>query len=153
MNPLEGVAPETEVSRDMIRRGLIAAPVLIALCGAIWGWRGAASSAYAIALVLINFAMAAATMTWAARISLQALMGAVMFGYLFRLGIIFAAVFLVRNRSWISLPALGTGIIVTHLGLLIWEFRHVSMTLAYPGLKPNTRSRTRSSSPHPNPPN
>ena len=31
-------------------------------------------------------------------------------------------------------------IIVTHLGLLIWELRYVSISLAYPGLKPNTPS-------------
>ncbi len=142
---LEGGAPETEVSRDMIRRGIIASPVLVGLCAAIWGWHGAVSSLYAIALVLFNFGFAAATMSWAAKISLPVLMGAVMFGYLLRLGIIFAAVFPVRHASWISLPALGTSIIVTHLGLLIWELRHVSMSLAYPGLKPGTLPRPHTS--------
>ena len=47
---LEGPAPELEISRDMIRRGLIASPVLIAICGAIWGMDGVWSSAYGIAL-------------------------------------------------------------------------------------------------------
>ena len=46
------------------------------------------------------------------------MMGAVLFGYLIRLGLIFLAVFLVKDAGWISLPALGTTIIVTHLGLL-----------------------------------
>ena len=31
---------------------------------------------------------------------------------------------------------LGVTILVTQLGLLWWETRHVSLSLAYPGLKP-----------------
>jgi hypothetical protein len=64
------------------------------------------------------------------------MMGAILFGYLIRLGLIFLAVYLVRDAGWISLPALGTAIIVTHLGLLVWELKYVAMSLAYPGLKP-----------------
>ena len=53
-----------------------------------------------------------------------------------RLGLIFLAVYLVKDAGWISLPALGATIIVTHLGLLVWELKYVAMSLAYPGLKP-----------------
>ena len=137
---LEGPAPEVEVTRDMLRRGVWGAPVLIAICAAIWGGAGALSSAFAIALVMFNFALSAGIIAWASRISLVVLMGAVMFGYLLRLGIIFLAVFLVHEAGWVSLPALGTSIIVTHLGLLIWELRYVSMSLAYPGLKPTSKN-------------
>ena len=66
---------------------------------------------------------------------------AVLFGYLLRLGVIFLAVILVKDAGWVSLPALGFTIIITHLGLLFWELRHVSATLAYPGLKPTSVSR------------
>jgi hypothetical protein len=45
-------------------------------------------------------------------------------------------VILVKDASWISRPALGATIIVTHLGLLLWELKFVAITLAYPGLKP-----------------
>lgn len=133
---LEGPAPEVSVSRDIVRRGLIVAPVLVAICGVIWGVDGAWSSAYAIAIVLINFGLAAALIAVTARISLTLMMAAILFGYLIRLGLIFLAVFLVRDASWISLPALGTSIIVTHLGLLIWEMKYVAISLAHPGLKP-----------------
>jgi hypothetical protein len=133
---LEGPAPEVSVSRDIVRRGIIAAPVLVALCGVIWGVDGAWSSAYAIALVLLNFGLAAALIAVTARISLTLMMAAILFGYLIRLGLIFLAVFLVRDTGWISLPALGTSIIVTHLGLLIWEMKYVAISLAHPGLKP-----------------
>jgi hypothetical protein len=119
-----------------VRRGLIVAPVLVAICGVIWGVDGAWSSAYAIAIVLLNFGLAAALIAVTARISLTLMMAAILFGYLIRLGLIFLAVFLVRDASWISLPALGTSIIVTHLGLLIWEMKYVAISLAHPGLKP-----------------
>ena len=72
----------------------------------------------------------------AARISLGLMMGATLFGYLIRLGLIFLAVYLVKDASWISLPALGATIIVTHLGLLFWEMKYVAISLAAPGLKP-----------------
>ena len=133
---LEGPAPEVSVSRDIVRRGLMVAPVLVAVCGVIWGVDGAWSSAYAIAIVLLNFGLAAALIAVTARISLTLMMAAILFGYLIRLGLIFLAVFLVRDASWISLPALGTSIIVTHLGLLIWEMKYVAISLAHPGLKP-----------------
>ncbi|WP_420451063.1 ATP synthase subunit I [Ilumatobacter sp.] len=135
----EGPAPEVGVSNDMIRRGLIVAPVLIGACAVVWGGDGAWSSAYGIAIVLANFALAAGLIAVAARISIALMMGATLFGYLVRLGLIFLAVLLVRDASWISLPALGSTIIVTHLGLLFWEMKYVAASLAHPGLKP-TRS-------------
>jgi hypothetical protein len=64
------------------------------------------------------------------------MMAAVLFGYLIRLALIFLAVWLVKDASWISLPALGSTIIFTHLGLLFWEMKYVALSLAYPGLKP-----------------
>ncbi len=133
---LDGPAPEVKVTRDMVRRGLIVAPVMVAICGVIWGLDGAWSSAYAIVLVLVNFALAAALIALTARISLGLMMGAVLFGYLVRLGLIFLAVLLVKDAGWISLPALGATIIVTHLGLLLWELKYVALSLAHPGLKP-----------------
>lgn len=133
---LDGPAPEVGVTKDMLKRGVIVAPLLIAICGIIWGLDGVWSSAYAIAIVLLNFALAAALIALTARISLGLMMGAVLFGYLVRLGLIFLAVLLVKDAAWISLPALGATIIVTHLGLLLWELKFVALSLAHPGLKP-----------------
>lgn len=136
LTALPGPAPEVAVSRDIIKRGLIVAPVLVGICWLIWGSRGAWSSSYAIAIVLVNFALAAGLVAATARISLGLMMGAVLFGYLVRLGLILLAVLLVKDAGWISLPALGATIIVTHLGLLLWEMKYVAMSLAHPGLKP-----------------
>jgi hypothetical protein len=82
--PLPGPAPEVSVSNDMVKRGLLVAPLLIAVCGLIWGANGAASSAYAIAIVLVNFALAAAIVAVTAKISLRLMMASIMFGYLVR---------------------------------------------------------------------
>ena len=131
----DGPDPEVSVSRDMIRRGLLVAPLIIAVCGVIWGVDGALSAAYGIAIVLVNFGLAAGTIAWTARISIGLMMGATLFGYLIRLGLIFLAVWIVRDASWISFPALGSTIIVTHLGLLFWEMKYVALSLSQPGLK------------------
>jgi ATP synthase I chain len=127
------------VSKDIVKRGLMVAPVLVAICAVIWGASGAWSAMYGIAIVLVNFLLAAVTIAWTARISLGLMMGAVLFGYLIRLGLIFLAVWLVRDVSWISLPALGATIIATHLGLLFWELKYLAISMAAPGLKPSTR--------------
>lgn len=135
----DGPAVEMEVARDLVRRGLWAAPALIALFGIIWGINGALSTAYAIGLVGANFLLAAAMLAWTARISIPLMMGTALFGYLLRLGLIFLAVWLVRDASWVELVPLCLAIIITHLGLLFWEMRYVSATLAFPGLKPATK--------------
>ena len=139
---LEGPAPEVSISKDMVRRGLIVAPLLLAVCGVLWGMDGVWSCAYGIALIFVNFAIAAGLVAVTARINLGLMMGAVLFGYLIRLGLIFVAVLLVRGAGWISLPALGATIIVTHLGLLVWELKYVSISLSYPGLKPRRTTAT-----------
>ena len=133
----DGPSPEISVSSDMVKRGLIVAPVLIGVCAVIWGGDGAWSSAYGIGVVLANFALSAFSISAAARISVALMMGVTLFGYLVRLGLIFLAVWLVKDASWISLPALGSTIIVTHLGLLFWEMKYVALSLAHPGLKPS----------------
>jgi len=137
---LDGPAPEVEISRDMIRRGLIVAPLLIAVCGVAWGMNGVWSSAYGIAIVLVNFGIAAGSISITARISLGLMMGAILFGYLIRLGLVLLAFVLVKDAGWMSRPALGITVIVTHLGLLAWELKYVAASLAFPGLKPS-RSR------------
>ena len=133
----QGQAPEVSVSKDIIRRGLISAPIIMFVNGVIWGLTGAWSAGIGLALVLLNFGLAALLISWAAPISLALMMGVSLFGYLLRLGLISLAVFLVRDASWISLPALGVTIIISHLGLLFWEMRFIAASLAFPGLRPN----------------
>jgi len=131
-----GPAVEAEVAADMAKRVLPVLPVLVLVAGLIWGPDGASSALLAVVLVLANLGLSAALLGWAARISLALLMAAALGGFLLRLVLLTAFVYLVKDQPWVDITALGFTLIVTHLGLLIWETRHVSASLAYPGLKP-----------------
>ena len=50
-----GPSPEAQIGRDLVRRGLVVAPLLVAASWLAWGSAGAWSSAYGVALVLTNF--------------------------------------------------------------------------------------------------
>lgn len=132
----EGPAPERDIANDLVKRGLMVLPALLLVFGVSHGLDGVLSSAYGLGLVLVNFAFAAALLTYTARISLSLMMAAVLGGYVVRLGLITAAVIGVRNASWVEMVPLGFTIIVAHLGLLLWETKYVSASLAFPGLKP-----------------
>jgi len=134
--PVAGPASEATVAVDLVRRGLFVAPVLIAVGAIGWGSDGALSVAFAIALVFANFLVAAGIISFSARMGLGVLMAAVLLGYLFRLGVLFAAVWLVKDASWMALVPFGLTLVITHLGLLFWETRYVSASLAFPALKP-----------------
>jgi hypothetical protein len=133
---VDGPPVERQLAFDMARRGVIVAPVLIAVASAIWGVHGGISAAFGVGLALVNLILAALIASWAARISLMALATAALGGYLLRLCLLTVAVLAVRHQSWVSWIPLALTLLVTHLGLLLWETRYVSATLAYPGLKP-----------------
>ncbi len=133
----EVTAPvERQIVLDMARRSLPVLPVLVLLAGLGWGWAGAASAAYAVGLILLNFLISAMLLETAARISLPLLMVAALGGFVVRLAMITAAVLLVKDQPWVELVPLSLTLVVTHLGLLVWESRHVSASLAFPALKP-----------------
>jgi hypothetical protein len=142
-------APEREIAVDLFRRGLFAGPVLVAVCTIAWGADGLVSSLFAVVLVLVNFLAGAWIIDWAVKISPQMLMAAVLGGFLIRMGVLTAAVLPVRNAGWFEVAAFALTLVVAHLGLLAWETRFVSATLAHPGLEPGTsfgplaRRRTR----------
>ena len=127
-------APERAIAADIARRSLYVSPVWVAACGLVWGVGGAASAAYGIVLVVVNLVAAAAIMTWAVRISPVALMAASLGGFVGRLAVLFGAVVAVSGLSLFEQVPLGITIGVSHLGLLVWEMRYVSLRLAAPGL-------------------
>ena len=129
-------AHELDIARDMARKSIVVAAVLVVASGAIWGLDGALSSAYAVVLVVLNFLAAAALLAWSAPRGGNAIMAAVMGGYVARLGVLTVAIVLVKDMAWVERAPLFVTLLVTHLGLLLWETRSVSLSLAYPGLKP-----------------
>ncbi len=134
----EPVAPlvEREVALDIVKHGLMIAPVVVLAAGLIRPWDGASSAAIALGIVLVNFLAAAAIMSRAAKSGPTAIGAAALGGYVVRLAVILVALVLLRHQPWIDLPTLGIVIVGTHLGLLVWEMKYVSLTLAAPGLKP-----------------
>src|SRR5690606_2837897 len=110
-----GPAPEPMVALDIAKRAVLFAPLAVLVCAAIWGADGAASAAYATVIVLANFAVAAWMLATAARISYALLMGAALFGFLLRLGLVSAAVLLVQDAAWVEPVALGLTLVVAHL--------------------------------------
>lgn len=142
-NPLtertHGPDVEAEVAKDLVKHGLLALPV--ALVVGFLGWRvnGLLSVGYAAVLVMANFWISAILLQWAGRISLGFLMGMSLGSFVLRIGAIAAAVWFVKDQSWVEPVALGLTLIVAHLGLLLWETRYVSASLAFPGLKPEPK--------------
>ena len=137
-----GPAVEAEIVADMARRALPAFPVLILVAGLVWGVDGALSAAFAVALAVANLVVSAVLLGRAARISLALLMAAALGGFILRLVLLTAAVWAVADQRWVEMVPLGLTLVVTHLGMLIWETRHVSASLAFPGVKPTASQLT-----------
>jgi len=143
----DGAEPELEIARDLLKRAVWVAPGLLVVAGLIWGVGGAISTAFALVIVVVNFYLAAYLNSRAARISLALLAGIAMFGFVLRLSIVFVAFWLTRDASWMKVVPFGLTVVVAHLGLLFWEMKYVSATLAFPGLKPTPADRPSFTSP------
>jgi hypothetical protein len=128
---------ERDIALDLVKHGLLIAPVVILVAGLVSGWDGTASAAIALAIVCLNFTLAAVSVGWAAKISPVMVGGVALGGYVVRLGLILVALVLLRHVSWIVLPWLGFTLVGAHLVLLFWEMRYVSLSLAAPGLRPS----------------
>jgi hypothetical protein len=127
---------ETELVRDMLKRALPAMPVVVLVAALLAGTSGALSALLAVAVVTGNFALAAVSLSWAARVSPVTLMATAFGGFAVRMGIVTVVILAVRHTSWINLPAFAITILATHLGLLFWESKYVGASLAFPGVKP-----------------
>jgi hypothetical protein len=137
----EGRAVEQAIVFDMLRRSLPVLPVLVLVAWFIWGRDGALSAAFAIGLVVVNFLFSAALLAWSARINPSLLMVAALSGFVLRLALITGAFFLVKDQEWMELVPFGLTLVLTHLGLLIWETRHLSISLTFPAVKPPAPER------------
>ncbi len=131
-------AVERMIVKDMLRRGWPALLLLTGL-GGFWGLGGVLSSGTGVAVAVANAALAAAMVSGAARISLGMLYAAALGGYVVRLGLITVAVLAVVQQGWVEVIPLCAALVISHLGLFIWEARFVSTQLAFPGLKPSPR--------------
>jgi len=130
------VAYESRVARDLARRAALLSPVAVLGLGLLRGFDGAASAAIGLALVAVNFVVSARLIGWAAGRGVAWVQGAVLGGFIVRLAALLGIVLGLERLPFVDVPVLVITVAVAHLGLLVWEVRFVSLSLAAPGLKP-----------------
>jgi len=143
MSPMQFAIPEPSTERiestiahDLVRKGAIVAPVVVVALGV---WRGpdaALGAVLALTIVLANFLAAAGILGWTARHAPHAFTGVALMSFLVRLGVITALGAAIKALDVVDWRVFGFTLIGSYLVLLFWELRSVSLTLAYPGLKP-----------------
>jgi len=134
-------APEQRVALDLARHGLYAAPAVVLVAGFVRGGDGAASAAVGLGLAIANFIATAAGLGWAARRSPNTLMATAFVGFVARMALLLGLMLLADALfGWVDVVVLGLTLFVAHLGLLFWEIRSVSLTLAAPGLRRDRRA-------------
>ena len=87
--------------------------------------------------MLINLLLSALMLGWAARQTPTILMTVALGGFFVRMGLVTLAIVAVRHAAWVVLTPMALAVLVASLGLLFWETRYVSASLAFPGLKPS----------------
>lgn len=128
-------AIESSIARDLAKHGLLVAPLVVGALALTMGADAAYGAALALAIVIANFLLNAAALGWAARISTAVLMGVALGGYVVRLAIITGLAIAVRELTDVDFTVFCVVLIAAHLGLLVWELRSVSLSLAAPGLR------------------
>ena len=127
---------EKRIAVDLVRHGLLIAPAVVLIAGLIRGVDGAASAALGLGVCLLNFLAAALSLEWGTRRSGNALFAVALGGFLFRMAsIVIVMVMAQALFGWVDILVLGLTLFITHLGLLFWELRSVSFSLAAPGLR------------------
>lgn len=134
---------ELEIALDLAKRAAIVAPVAILALGLWRGLDAAAAVVLALAVVVVNWLIAALTLGWAARNNPNLLMGVALFGFIGRLALITAVGVGIKALDIVDWPVFCGTLLVAYAGLLIWELRYVSFSLASPGLKPKASPPSR----------
>jgi hypothetical protein len=121
-----GDGVELRLARSAIAFIVVLGIPVVAVAGLLGGVPGALSAGIGALVVIGMFLMAGATMSWAARISPAALMGAVLGGYLVRLVIYALLIVLLRPVEWLSGTSLAISTAILLVAVLAWEVRVAS---------------------------
>jgi len=127
---------ESQIARDVAKKACIAGPVVILALGL---WRGpdaALGAGLAIAIVVANLLGSAAILGWTARHAPHALQGVALLSFLGRLVVITVIGVGIKALGVVDWPVFCFTLLASYFALLFWELRSISLTLAYPGLKP-----------------
>lgn len=132
MDPIPTV--ERDIGLDLVRRAALVAPAILLLAYVWRGVDGLAGAAVALGLVACNFLAGALTLAWASKRGPVVLGAVAVGGFLVRMLVVVGVIVLVE--PYVDLVCLAIVLLVTHLGLLFWETRSLSISLAAPGLRP-----------------
>ena len=127
---------ERDIAIDLAKKAAIVTPIVVIGLG-VWRGPDAALGAFlALALIVGNFFASAAILGWTAKHAPHALAGVAMLSFLGRLLIITIIGAGIKQLDIVDFPVFGITLVVSYLALLFWEMRSISLSLAYPGLKP-----------------
>jgi hypothetical protein len=130
---------EREIGFDLVRRAALIAPAVLIIAFVIAGVEGLAGAAIALALVALNFLAGAFSLQWAEKRGAATLAAVAVGGFLVRMSVVLGVILLVRDT--VNMACLLTVLLVSHVGLLAWESKSLSISLAAPGLRPAAPNR------------
>jgi hypothetical protein len=130
---------ESRIARDLTRHALYVAPIAMLGVGLWRGVDAAGAVGLAFAIVVGNFLLSAAILGWTARRHPEVLVGVALFSFLGRLILITVIGVGIKELDVVDWPVFCITLVVSYLGLLFWELRSISVSLASPGLKPSAQ--------------
>jgi hypothetical protein len=130
-------AVERDIAFDLARRAALVSPAVLLVAFLVAGTEGLAGAAIALAVVACNFFAGALSLAWATKKGNPAVLGAVALGgFLVRMAVVVGVLLLVKDSNAIDFAVFAVVLLVSHVGLLTWETRSLSISLAAPGLRP-----------------
>jgi hypothetical protein len=117
------VEPERELVRRLLPLAVPAAAAAAALAALLGGAGAAVSATIAIVAVAANFAVHAASLAWASRISAAAVMIVGLGGYLLRIAVFTVGLLLLDRLAWFSAVAFVAAFAPATLALLVLEMK------------------------------
>lgn len=112
---------ELAAARSIVRRAAVAGPVALAVFGLWRGWEGLAAAALGVLIVVGYYLLSGAMLSRLARVSLGAYHAGALLGFVFRLGLVAAAMLAAAALFEVDRMALGLAVISTYVSLLVWE--------------------------------
>jgi hypothetical protein len=114
---------ELDMAKSTVRRSVVVGPIIVALAAPIWGWDGAWSAALGVAIVVGYYLVTGMFLAMAARISFAAYYAGALLGFIVRLGLIAATMYLLASILPVDRVALGVSVVVAYLALLVLEVK------------------------------
>lgn len=112
---------ETIVAVETVRRAVVVGPLVVLAAWLLRDGPGAVGAAIGVLVVVGNFLLAGVILSRAARLSMKAYHAAALAGFVVRLGLITASMFLIASVFEIDRPAMGIAAVTAYFTLLTWE--------------------------------